>query len=90
MRAQAVARLKRKRKFLDDLGAYVTVNGVIWVIWALTGHSSDGVPWPLWITGIWGFLLLLDALRLFGPWPGRGPITEADIDREMRRMHGVG
>ena len=90
VRAQAVAQLRRKRKFLDDLGGYIVVNGALWLIWALTGHSTDGVPWPVWVTGIWGFLLILDALRLFGPWPGRRPITEADIEREVRRIHTAG
>lgn len=90
VRAQAVARLKKKRKFRDDLGGYVAVNGVIWVIWALTGHSTDGVPWPAWISAIWGFVLLVDALRLYGPWPSGDTITEADIEREMKRIHGAG
>jgi hypothetical protein len=89
VRVEAVARLKRKRKFFDDLAGYVVVNGVLWLIWALTGHSSDGVPWPVWVTAIWGFLLVLDGLKAFGPGLGRGPITEAEVEREMRRLgHG--
>ena len=84
-RDAAVARLKRKRKFAEDAVSYVAVNGVLWVLWALTGHASDGLPWPAWVSIIWGFLLAVDAWRAFGPWSLRGPITEDEIDREMRR-----
>ncbi|MBM3679303.1 MAG: 2TM domain-containing protein [Actinobacteria bacterium] len=90
LRAQAVASLKRKRKFWEDLVAYLSVNGVLWLIWALTDRSMNGsMPWPAWVSAIWGFLLLLDAMRAFGSWPGSGPITEAEIEREMRR-HDTG
>ena len=37
VRKEATASLKRKRKFGQNLLAYLTVNGVLWIIWALTG-----------------------------------------------------
>jgi hypothetical protein len=80
--------LKRKRKLWDDVVAYLAVNGVLWLIWALTGHPGGGMPWPAWVSAIWGFLLLLDVLKAFGPWPPRGPISEAEIDREVARHRG--
>jgi len=88
LRQEAIATLKRKRKFANDLFAYVAVNGVLWLIWVLTDRSTDGgIPWPAWVSIIWGFFLALDAWRTFSRWPGslRRPITEADIEREMRR-----
>ena len=67
LRDAAIASLKRKRKFIEDAVAYVTVNGVLWLIWALTDHSADGImPWPAWVSVIWGFLLAIDAWRAFG------------------------
>ncbi len=91
MREYALASLKRKRKFWEDLLLYVSVNGVLWLIWALTDRSADeSVPWPVWVSAIWGFLLLLDAIRAFGGWPGRGPITEAAIEREIAKKRGAG
>lgn len=89
LRQEAIATLKRKRKFANDLFAYAFVNGVLWVIWALTDRSTDGgIPWPAWVSIIWGFFLAVDAWRTFGRWPGslHQPITEADIEREMRRL----
>ncbi len=86
LREAAIASLKRKHKFVQDVAAYVAVNGVLWLIWALSDRSSDGgMPWPAWVSVIWGFLLALDAWRAFGRWPAslHQPITEADIQREM-------
>jgi hypothetical protein len=63
-REAAIARLRRKRKFVSDFIAYVTVNGVLWLIWLLTDRSTDGsMPWPAWISVIWGLLLVMDAWR---------------------------
>ena len=87
LRDAAIASLKRKRKFVEDAVAYVTVNGVLWLIWVLTDPSADGImPWPAWVSLIWGFLLAIDAWRAFGHWPASlyRPITEADIQQEMK------
>jgi hypothetical protein len=91
LRKEAVASLKRKRRFVENVVGYVTVNGVLWLIWALTDRSSDGgMPWPAWVSAIWGFLLAMDAWKAFGPWPRslRRPISDADIEREMKRFRG--
>ncbi len=85
VRAHAIATLRRKRKFWGDLAGFVGVNGVLWLIWALSDRSGDPIPWPAWVSAIWGFLLLLDGIRAFGSWPGDTPITEAEIDREVER-----
>jgi hypothetical protein len=89
-REAAVARLRRKRKFAEDLFAYLAVNGVLWLVWLLSGPSTDGFPWPAWVSIIWGFLLAIDAWRAYGRGPiGRDrPITEAEIERELARAAG--
>ena len=87
-REAAIASLKRKRKFVQDAVGYVAVNGVLWIVWALAVGSADGgLPWPAWVSLIWGFLLAIDAWRAFGRWPAslHRPITEADIQRELKR-----
>ena len=92
-RMQAIASLKRKRKFAEDLKAYIAVNGVLWLIWLLSDRSTDGsIPWPAWVSVIWGFLLALDGWRAFGSWPAgvHRPITEAEIERELKRRHPSG
>jgi hypothetical protein len=90
-REAAIASLKRKRKFAEDLFAYLAVNGVLWLIWALDDPSRNGgMPWPAWVSIIWGFLLAIDAWRAYGSGPvGRDrPITEDEIERELKRAGG--
>lgn len=90
-REAAISSLKRKRKFAEDLFAYLAVNGVLWLIWALDDPSGGGgMPWPAWVSIIWGFLLAIDAWRAYGRGPvGRDrPITEDEIERELKRASG--
>jgi hypothetical protein len=89
LRTEAIARLKRKRKFAEDAVAYISVNGVLWVIWTLGDRSSDGsMPWPAWVSAIWGFFLAIDAWRAYGRWPAsmHRPISEAEIEQEMKKV----
>lgn len=89
-REWAIARLKLKRHFAKSAMTYVSVNGILWIIWALADRSTDGsLPWPSWISIIWGFFLALDAWRAYVPWPAslNRPITEEDIERELRHSH---
>ena len=86
LHADAVASLKRKRKFWTDAIFYVSANGALWLIWVLTDRTTDNsIPWPAWVSIVWGFFLLIDAFKAFSPWPSR-VIDEAAIDRELRRL----
>jgi hypothetical protein len=84
LRADAIKRLKRRRDFMSNLGTYLLVNGLLWLIWGLTGADTSGFPWPAWVSAIWGFILFMHFARAFL----RRPISEADIQREMRRRAG--
>lgn len=89
LRDAAIASLKRKRKFVRDAVGYVTVNGVLWLIWALTDRSIDGgLPWPAYVSIAWGFFLAVEGWRAFVRWPTSlyRPIAESDIEREMKRI----
>jgi hypothetical protein len=55
------------------------VNAALVAIWAFTGA---GYFWPAWVLGLWGIGLILNAWDVF--W--RRPITEADIDREVKKL----
>ena len=44
--------------------------------------TGAGYFWPVWLLGCWGAGLALHARDAFI----RRPITEADIDAEMRRL----
>jgi len=74
----AFKRVKARR----DLGAhavtYVVVNAFLVGVWFMSG---GGYFWPAWVIGGWGIGLVLNAWEVLF----RRPITEADIQREMRR-----
>jgi hypothetical protein len=78
-RAAARKRIEKRRGLQGGLVAYVVVNAFLVVVWALTGA---GYFWPAWIMAGWGVGMLL------GLWDYlRGPINDADVDAELRRMH---
>jgi 2TM domain len=79
-RGLALKRIKARRDLQTHLVAYIIINAALWVIWAVTGA---GYPWPAWVTGAWGVGLLLNAWDTLT----RRPISEADIDREVSRLH---
>jgi len=82
LRARAIARLEEKRDLVGSLTTFVGVNGLLWLIWALTDRSTDGgVPWPTWVSAIWGFFIVMHVWKIFA----RRPISEADIQREIDR-----
>ena len=77
-RAAAVKRLKDKRDFRNHVAAYVLVNTLLVVIWAL---SSGGYFWPIWSIVGWGIGLAFNAWAVYF----QKPITEDDIRKEMER-----
>jgi len=79
-RDEALARLKKRRDLQAHVVTYVVVNAALWAIWAVTGA---GYPWPAWVTGGWGLGLMLNVWDVYG----RAPITEADVQREIERLH---
>jgi len=82
-RELALARLKKRRDLQNHVAVYLVVNVAVWVTWATTGA---GYPWPAWLTGIWGIGLVLNAWEVYF----RRPITDADVEREIERLHPTG
>jgi hypothetical protein len=77
VRASARKRIEKRRNLQGGLVAYVVVNAFLVAVWAMTG---GGYFWPAWIIAGWGAGMLL------GLWDYlRGPVTEADVDDELRR-----
>ena len=77
-RALARKRIEKRRGLQGGVVAYVVINAFLVAVWALTGR---GYFWPAWIIAGWGVGMLL------GLWDYlRGPVTDADIDDELRRM----
>lgn len=77
-RSRAHRRVRAKRKLATSFVTYLVVNAFFIVIWAM---GDGGSFWPAWILAGWGLGLALNAWNVL--W--RRPVTDADIDREMRR-----
>ena len=79
-RGLARKRVEKRRNLQGGMVAYVVINAFLVAVWALTGR---GYFWPAWVIAGWGVGMLL------GLWDYlRGPVTDADIDDELRRMRG--
>jgi hypothetical protein len=77
-RVAARKRLVARREFFSHVASYFAVNVFLIVVWAVTGA---GYFWPIWVIAGWAIALAFHAWEVFG----RRPITEADIDAELRR-----
>jgi hypothetical protein len=88
IRDQALAQLKRKREFKASLVVFVVINLLLWLIWLISDDrgNANGVPWPLWVTVFWGFGMLIGAWNVYG----QQPISDADLEEEMRKIRGEG
>jgi len=78
-RAAAIKRIQNKRELTTHALSFVVINAVVVVIWLTTGR---GYFWPGWLIGLWAAGLVLHAWDVLR----RRPITEAQIDAEVRRM----
>ena len=83
-RDRAMQQLKKRRDFRGHLLIYVLVNAFLVAIWAIT--NLHGFFWPVFIIGIWGIGLVMNAWDVY--W--RPQIREEDIQREIQReeKHG--
>ena len=77
-RRRARKRLEKKRNLQGGVIVYIVINAFLVGVWAVTGA---GYFWPGWVLAGWGVALVL------GFWDySRRPITDAEIDQELRRM----
>lgn len=77
-RALARKRVEKRRNLQGGVVAYVVVNAALVAIWAVTG---GGYFWPGWILALWGVGMVL------GIWDYlRRPVSEEDVEAELRRM----
>jgi hypothetical protein len=79
LRSFAVKRVKEKREFWQHLASYVIVNAALIGIWSVGGA---GYFWPGWVLFGWGIGIVFHAWNTFFS----RPISEADVEREIRRL----
>ncbi len=79
-REVAIKRIKDKEGFRIHLISYLAVNGMLVIIWALTGA---GYFWPIWLIGLWGIGLVINAYVVYAA----RPVTEDQIQKEMKNLN---
>jgi len=77
-RQAALDRINARRGFFANLASFVFVSVLMIGIWALSGR---GPFWPIWVIGAYALGIAVHAWKVFG----QRPVTEADIEKEMRR-----
>jgi hypothetical protein len=79
--AQARDNLHKRRAFTTQLAFAVVVNVFLVAVWALSGA---GYFWPGWVMAATVFSLGVQGWNAYG----RKPITDADVDAEVKRLQG--
>jgi 2TM domain-containing protein len=82
MRQLAIKRLKEKRDFKSHLLAYLLVNAVLVVIWAMTTPSFTFF-WPAFPMLGWGIGLVFHAWNVYGT-----QYSEEQVRREIEHLQG--
>jgi hypothetical protein len=99
LREWASAHIERVRRLKLHVAAYVVGMLVLTPVWVLVewsdnggfkrltfndeGNPGDWEPWILYVVLIWGLVVVITALKVYFDRP---PATEAEIDRELRRV----
>jgi len=83
---EAKRRVKAKRAFYGHLGAYLGVNTILIVIWALSdADMGTANMWFLWPLCIWGAVVFLNFLQVF-VFKTSAQGEKAAIDKEMEKI----
>lgn len=85
LRKAALESLKRKRGFKQYLVVYLAVNVGMIAIWALAGPDR-GSFWPGWVLFGTSIALVASAWNAYGS--GNRPITDDQVDAEIRKLKG--
>lgn len=82
IRARVEQRMKKRRKFMSNLGGYITAMAILWVIYLFTG---GGWPWPLIPTGILVIVAIREYLDTFVFSPAMDNAYDRAMEREIAR-----
>ena len=81
LRKEAREHVQKRRDLGSHAVVYVVVNAMLIGIWAITGA---GYFWPAWVLLGWGIGLVLNIWDVYF----RRPVTDDDIERELKRRAG--
>lgn len=78
----AKKRVKEKRDFYGHLIAYLIVNSILILVWALSG---GGYPWFVWCMGPWGIGVVFHFLAVF-VFPTSATKERQAIEKEVEKI----
>jgi 2TM domain-containing protein len=81
-RRAARKRIEKRRNLEGGFVAYAVVNAGLIAIWALSG---GGYFWPGWVMAAWGIGMILGLCDYL-----RKPVTDADVEAEVRKIQSRG
>ena len=96
LRQWARSHVERVHKLKRDIAVFLLGMATLTGIWALVewqdngpferlsdnGNPGDWEPWILYVALVWGFFLVLDALKVHFD----RPTTQAELDRAVERI----
>ena len=88
IRRRVQKKLKARSEFLQHLAVYLSINAMLWIIWAA---ARGGFPWPIFVSASWGIGILSQYIDYYYKH-GRGADQgEAEVASEItRRMRLAG
>jgi serine/threonine-protein kinase len=90
IRRRVEKRMEERREFYSHITAYVMVNLMLWVIWAVTDFG--GHPWPIYPMLVWGIGVAIHTVIFYNEHGGgrqrRDRIIQEEIERERARVYG--
>jgi len=84
LRDSARKRIKAKRDFWNLVLVLIIVTIIVNAIWFFTGYRE--YYWPMWPMLGFAIAIFFTGLSAYGP--GSRPISDDEIDREVRRIKG--
>ncbi len=75
---------KKRVSFKKHLATYIVINGLLWIIWYLSGNRfyESKIPWPVWPMLGWGIGIIFDYLEAY-VYP-----RDKSIENEYRKLKG--
>ena len=84
IRQRVEKKLRARRDLVQHFAVYLTVNGIFWLMYLLSG--GFGFPWPIFVSGFWGIGLVSQSVEFYYKHGAGAEKREAEIEREITRQ----
>ena len=88
IRKRVEKKFKARRDWINHLTIYLMVNGLLWLMYILSGEFE--FPWPVFMSGFWGIGLVSHYVSFYYQYGRGAEKREEEITRQMRRAEPRG